>query len=183
VTAEPAQPRPSLAAVFRAFLTVGLTSFGGGRTAYFQEAIIARRKWLSDGEFLEAVAVSQVLPGPNIGNLAAFLGQRLRGWRGAVIAVACLTVPGALAILGLAWLYFHGMPASVTGPVGKGVSAAAVGLAAASVLRLRGGVAHISGYGIAAVTFVLFGPLGWPILLVLAVCVPPSFALAWSRRR
>ena len=175
--------RPTLPALFKAFIVIGMTTFGGGRAAYFQDALVTRRKWITDAEFLEAVAVSQVLPGPNIGNLAAYLGQRLRGWAGAAIALACLTVPGGLAILGLAWLYFNGMPASVTGPVGKGVAAAAVGLAAAATVRLRGGAGSWRGYGIAALTFVLFGPLGWPILLVLAVCLPPSLVVAWRRLR
>ncbi len=175
--------RPSLFALFKAFLLIGVTSFGGGRAAYFQDALVTRRKWVTDEEFLEAVAVSQVLPGPNIGNLSAYLGQRLRGWIGAVIALLCLTVPGGLAILGMAWLYFNGMPASVTGPVGKGVAAAAAGLAAAAVVRLRDGAGNAGGWGVVLLTFVLFGPLGWPILLVLAVCLPPSFVVAWSRRR
>jgi len=174
--------QPTLFALFKAFLLIGMTSFGGGRSAYFQDALVTRRGWVTDEEFLEAVAVSQVLPGPNIGNLSAYLGQRLRGWVGSVIAVTCLTVPGGLAILGMAWLYFNGMPASITGPVGKGVAAAAAGLAAAAVVRLRGGAGSLGGWGIALLTFVLFGPLGWPILLVLAVCLPPSFVVAWSRR-
>ena len=177
------ETKPSLAAIFRAFLTIGMISFGGGRQAYFQDALVSRRKWISEAEFLEAVAVSQVLPGPNIGNLAAYLGQRLHGVIGAIVAVACLTVPGAVMIVALAWFYFHGMPASITGPVGEGVAAAAVGLAGASVLRLRGGVSNIAGWGIAALTFVLFGPLQWPVFIVLLLVLPPSFALAMLSRR
>jgi len=181
---EPTAPvRPSLRELLRAFLTIGLTSFGGGRTAYFQDALVARRKWLTNDEFLEAVAVSQVLPGPNIGNLAAYLGQRLRGALGALLAVLCLTVPGGLAMLAVAWLYFNGMPASVTGPLGRGVSAASAGIAAAAVIRLRGAARGSDGLFIAALTFALFGPLGWPIHFVLLACLPPSFALAWRRRR
>ena len=181
--ANETKARPGLSALFRAFLVIGVTSFGGGRTAYFQDALVARRKWVTDEEFLEAVAVSQVLPGPNIGNLAAYLGQRLRGLTGAAIALACLTVPGGLAILGMAWLYFHGMPAEVTEPVGKGVGASAVGLATAAALRLRGGAGGLPGYAVAALTFTLFGPLHWPIVYVLLTCLPPSFAIAWVRRR
>jgi len=183
MAARAEQPRPSLWELFKAFLTIGVTSFGGGRSAYFQDALVTRRGWVTEEEFLEAIAVSQVLPGPNIGNLAAYLGQRLRGLPGAVIAVACLIVPGGLAILALAWLYFNGMPASIAEPVGKGVSAAAVGLAMAAVIRLRGGAGGWPGYVIAGFTFILFGPLEWPIFLVLAVAIPPSFAIAWMRAR
>lgn len=183
VAAAAAAHRPPYIEVLKAFLVIGLTTFGGGRSAYFQDALVIRRRWLTNDEFLEAVAVSQVLPGPNIGNLAAYLGQRLWGAAGAVTAVLCLTVPGGLAILGLAWLYFHGMPASVTGPLGKGVSAASAGIAAASVVRLRGGAKSVDGFAIAGLTFALFGPIGWPIHIVLLVCLPPSLALSWRRNR
>ena len=188
VDGEASQPahaptRPSFMDAAREFLLVGVTSFGGGRSAYFQDAFVRRRKWLTDEEFLEAVAVSQILPGPNIGNLAAYLGQRMRGASGALVAVLCLTVPGAIAILALAWLYYHGMPASVSHPIGKGVSAASAGHAAASVWRLRSGAPHLAAHGVAALTFVLFGPMGWSIFLVLALCVPLSVAVAVANRR
>lgn len=173
--------RPSTRDLLREFLLIGCTSFGGGRASYFQEALVRRRRWLSSEEFLEAVAISQVLPGPNIGNLAAYLGQRLMGWRGALLAVLCLTVPGGVSIGLLAWLYFNGMPASVTDPVSAGVSAASAGLAAAAVWRLRAGARDWTGYAVAAFTFTLFGPLGWPILAVLAVSLPLSFVVAWRR--
>jgi chromate transporter len=187
-TEAPAMPgdtrvRPPFLEAAREFLLVGVTSFGGGRSAYFQDAFVKRRKWLTDEEFLEAVAVSQILPGPNIGNLAAYLGQRMRGAAGAVTAVLCLTVPGATAILALAWLYYHGMPASVSEPIGKGVSATSAGLAAASVWRLRKGAPHLAAYGVAGLTFLLFGPMGWSIFIVLALMVPLSLAVVVAMRR
>ncbi len=176
-------PQPSLAAVFRSFLLIGATTFGGGRATYFHDELVLRRKWVTDEEFIEAVAVSQLLPGPNIGNLAAYLGQRLRGWIGAVIGLLCLVVPGGMAIVAMAWLYFQGMPASITKPVGTGVAAAAAGLAAAGLVRMRHGVGGLPGVPIAVLAFVLFGPLEWPIYVVLAVCLPPSLAVAWVRQR
>src|SRR4029077_14787077 len=93
-----------------------------------------------------------------------------------------LTVPGGLAILALAWLYFRGMPASLTGPLGRGVSAASAGLAAAAFIRLRGGVRGFGGMAIAALVFGLFGPLHWPIHWVLLAAVPPAFFLALRAR-
>ena len=176
-------PRPSLAEILRAFLWIGLISFGIGRVAYFQDELVRRRQWLTNAELLEAIALSHVLPGPSIGNLAAYLGQRLAGWRGALLAVGCLTVPGGAMILGLAWLYFRGMPPAVTGPIGRAVSAASVGVAVAAVVRLRGGVHGGGAYAIAGLTFLLFGPLHWPIHWVLLACLPPAFVLARRRLR
>jgi chromate transporter len=182
-TTEPGGPaRPSLAEVVGAFLWIGLVSFGGGRAAHFQEALVLRRAWFDHEGFLEALALAQVLPGPTIVNLSAILGYRLRGWGGAGVAVACVAAPGAVMILALASLYFGGLPAALSGPVGRGVSAASVGIATATVIRLRGGVRDLGGYAVAGLTFVLFGPLHWPIPWVLAACVPPAFVLAWRAR-
>lgn len=180
---RPATERPAFRSMLRSFGLIGAISFGGGRAAYFQDELVRRRGWIDDDEFLEAVAVSQVIPGPNIGNLAAYLGQRLRGVRGAALALACLVTPGATAIVALAWLYFNGMPTSVTEPVGMGVAAAAAGLAAAALVRLRGGLGGVPGVPVAVLTFVLFGPMGWPIYAVLAVCIPASLAITIARRR
>jgi chromate transporter len=175
-------PRPALAEMLRAFLWIGLASFGGGRAAYFQEALVLRRRWFPVDEFLEALALSQVLPGPVVGNLAAILGYRLRGWAGAALAVACLTLPGAILILALGSLYFHGLPTALVGPVGRGVSAASVGIAVAATVKLRGGVREVPEYAIAALVFVAFGLLHWPIHWALAAGLPPALLLAWWRQ-
>ena len=169
--------------MLRSFLVIGATSFGGGRTTYFQDELVQRRKWVSNEELLEAVAVSQVLPGPNIGNLGAYLGQRLRGATGALLGLICLIAPGGISIVLVAWLYWHGMPASVTEPIGAGVAAASAGLATAALVRLRGGIGGAPGVPLAILTFVLFGLVRLPIYLVLALCLPPSFAVAWMRRK
>jgi chromate transporter len=168
---------PSLAEVFRAFLWIGLVSFGGGRAAYFQDAFVLRRSWLDHEAFLEALGLAQILPGPTVVNLSAILGYRLRGWSGAAVGVACVVIPGAVMIVALAALYFGGTPAAVAGPVGRGVSAASVGIAVATVIRLRGGVRDAGGYLVAGLTFLLFGLLHWPIHWVLAACIPPAFVL------
>jgi chromate transporter len=174
--------RPSLVRILQAFLWIGCASFGGGRTTYFQDELVVRRRWITNEEFLEAVAIAQVLPGPTVGNLAAYLGQRLGGTLAAFLAVACLTVPGGLMILALAWLYFRGMPASVTGPLGRGVSAASAGLAVAAIIRLREGVRGFGGMAVAGLVFCLFGPLHWPIHWVLLATLPPACLLAWRAR-
>jgi chromate transporter len=68
------------------------STFRGGITA------------LAESEFREALTLSQVLPGPNLINLSAFLGMILRGWGGVVLGVFLLALPGAL--LGVAAIYF-----------------------------------------------------------------------------
>ena len=72
-----------------------------------QREMVEKKRWLTPEEFLEDWAVAQVLPGPNVINLALMIGDRYFGLRGAVAAVAgMLTVP-LVVILALAVLYAH----------------------------------------------------------------------------
>src|SRR5690242_19542244 len=76
---------PSLWTLIRVFGGIGLTSFGGGRVAYFWHEVARRRRWVPEEELLEGIAITSLVPGPNFGNLSVFLGQRLRGAPGALL--------------------------------------------------------------------------------------------------
>ncbi|MHB8575192.1 MAG: chromate transporter [Dehalococcoidia bacterium] len=133
---EPASSRPSLLSLTRAFGLIGLTSMGGGRFAFFYHEFVRRRQWLTDANLLESLAISQVLPGPNIGNLAVLLGGRLRRLPGAAIGALAVLAPGALMMLGLSAVYFGGGQIPAVGPVLHGVAAAAAGMAVATALQV-----------------------------------------------
>ena len=90
--------RPGVAELFLGFLEVALNGFGGA-AAWARQVIVVRRGWLTDAEFTEALGMSQVIPGPNVVNLAFSLGDRYRGWRGALAAFAgVMAVPTLLAV-------------------------------------------------------------------------------------
>lgn len=82
----------------KANLRIGALSFGGsGRSLLYQEEVVDRKKWLTEEEFFEVFTVAQLLPGPNLVNLAAYLTRRIfpaRFWL-APLAVLALAVPGA----------------------------------------------------------------------------------------
>src|SRR3546814_20085390 len=63
---SPQQSQGSVSEVFRAFLKLGLTSFGGpiAHLGYFRDELVTRRKWLSDSAYTDLVALCQFLPGP-----------------------------------------------------------------------------------------------------------------------
>src|SRR5208282_2387651 len=95
-TAAP-PPRASLPALFRGFLSIGLSSFGGGLAAWIRREVVERRGWLDDKQFLTGYALSQLVPGPTNVNLAVFIGAQLRGALGVLAALAGLMlVPTAL---------------------------------------------------------------------------------------
>jgi chromate transporter len=178
----PAAPaRPSLAALLRVFGWIGLSSFGQGRTGYFHEELVRKRRWLTDREFLEGVSISHLLPGPNITNLSVYLGQRFAGGWGALLGTLAIILPGAALIILLGILYFHGVGAAYSGPIGRGIGAAAVGLVVATSWRTGASVLRTrSGAAIAAITFLLFAVAGLNIFLVLAIVAPVSI---WLHRR
>ncbi|GIW36369.1 MAG: hypothetical protein KatS3mg073_0514 [Meiothermus sp.] len=68
-----------LGQLFWAFLQVGLVAFGGGGNAQLYQALVLRRAWMAEREFLETTALCRILPGPVFANTAAHLGMRLGG--------------------------------------------------------------------------------------------------------
>ena len=89
------------------FLRLGLTAFGGpaAHIAMMRDEVVARRKWLSDEEFLDLLGATNLIPGPNSTEMAIHIGRVRGGWRGLVVAGLCFILPAATIVLALAWLY------------------------------------------------------------------------------
>ena len=83
--------------VFRVFLRLGLTSFGGpvAHLGYFRREFVEGRAWLSDARFAELLALSQFLPGPASSQLGFAIGMQRAGWLGGLAAVVGFTLPSA----------------------------------------------------------------------------------------
>lgn len=94
----------SIFEVFRVFLLLGLTSFGGpiAHLGYFREAFVVRRRWLSDNAYADLVALCQFLPGPASSQIGFALGLMRAGWGGALAAFVAFTLPSAVLLLVLA---------------------------------------------------------------------------------
>src|SRR3954465_15531025 len=105
--AEPRRPKPSsLSDLFISFTLLALQGFGGV-LAVVQRELVERKRWMTREEFIEDWAVAQIMPGPNVVNLALMIGDRHFGLRGAMTALAgMLTVP-LMVVLGLALLHAH----------------------------------------------------------------------------
>jgi chromate transporter len=168
--------------LFSAFLYIGLTAFGGGGTAQIYQAIVVRRGWLGEREFLETSALCRILPGPVFANLAAHMGMRLGGVLGGIIALFGVLLPGALLMLLLGYAYFRfgALPGSTAEGALNGVAAAAIGLIVASMIRQAPlALDSVKAVGLALVVFVTYGVLHWPLLLVLLLTVPVGVLLYW----
>jgi len=143
------QPR-SLGDLFLSFSWLALQGFGGV-LAVAQRELVEKKRWLSREEFIEEWAVAQIMPGPNVINMAIMLGGHHFGWRGAVAAVAGMLTLPLLMILLLALLYGSvSQHPAVQGAL-RGMGAVAAGLITANGLKLIPGLqANVLGRGICA---------------------------------
>lgn len=91
----------SVFAVFKTFLKLGLTSFGGpiAHLGYFREEFVVRKKWLDDGVYADLVALCQFTPGPASSKVGIGIGLAKAGLPGAFAAWLAFTMPSALALL------------------------------------------------------------------------------------
>jgi chromate transporter len=108
----------SVSEVFRAFLKLGLTSFGGpiAHLGYFRDELVVRRRWIDDAGYADLVALCQFLPGPASSQVGFALGLLRGGPLGALAAWTAFTLPSALVLLAFAY-----GAAAFEGPVGTGV--------------------------------------------------------------
>ncbi len=97
-------PLRELAALF---LRLGVTAFGGpaAHIAMMRDEVVDRRRWLADREFLDLVAATNLVPGPNSTELAIHLGYRRGGLTGLALAGVCFILPAALIVAGIAGAY------------------------------------------------------------------------------
>jgi chromate transporter len=156
--------------LFVTFLVIGATSFGGGVVAYLRRALVGKKKWMDDVEFLELMSISNTLPGLNATNMSILTGDRLRGAAGAVAAVVGMCLPGFvfMTIAGITY-GINGDRPLVTAML-RGVAAAAVGLIAATWFQV--GKKSVKGFYDAF--FILAAVIGvnqlkLPVPLVLVV--------------
>ncbi len=105
----------SALAVFRIFLRLGLTSFGGpvAHIGYFRQEFVARRQWLNESAFADLVGLCQFLPGPASSQVGFALGLSRAGLAGGLAAWTGFTLPSAILLLALAHFAER-----LTGPAG-----------------------------------------------------------------
>ena len=128
----------TLGGLFLSFLKLGLTGFGGGLAVLTQirALVIHERRWLTENDFVEALALGQSLPGTSAGNAVTYIGFRLRGWRGASVSLTGFILPSMVMMIALAVFYdrFRALPN--TEQLFHGFNAAVVALIAVTAWRM-----------------------------------------------
>jgi chromate transporter len=97
----------SLGEIALAFLKLGTIAFGGpaAHLAMMEEEFVRRRKWITHAEFLDRLATANLIPGPSSTEVAIFVGQLKRGWRGLIVAGCCFIIPASVIVSAIAWAY------------------------------------------------------------------------------
>jgi chromate transporter len=121
--------------LFLSFTILALQGFGGV-LAIVQHELVEKKRWMTRDEFVEDWSVAQIMPGPNVVNMALMIGGRYFGLRGAMAALAGLmTLPLVLVLL-LAMVYAHFADHPGVAGALRGMAAVAAGLIAATGLKL-----------------------------------------------
>jgi chromate transporter len=184
IEGEGVRPRPTELDLFLGFLSASVRGFGGvfvmGRRMLVEE-----RRWLTPEEFLELLGVCQFLPGANIVNLSVAVGQRFRGWKGSLAALAgILGLPAALSVVLAALFLRYASVPQVAHAMGA-VAAAAAGLVIGAALKMAEPVFRkdwVLGVPVALLTLGLAAVLRWPLPAVLLSMAGAGTAIAWARR-
>ena len=97
----------SLGEIALVFLKLGTIAFGGpaAHLAMMEEEFVRRRQWITQADFLDRLATANLIPGPSSTEVAIFVGQLKRGWRGLIVAGCCFIIPAAVMVSVIAWAY------------------------------------------------------------------------------
>jgi len=170
--------------VARVFLKIGAMSYGGPAImGIMQTEIQEKRRWIEKQQFVEGLALVNMLPGPGATQLGIYIGHAKAGLAGGFIAGVCFILPAFLIMLALetAYVTFGALPSARN--AFYGIGPVVVGIFAVSVYRLgRGAIKELPQIAIALVTaaVMLLTTVGIVLPLLAAGCI--GIALFHSRR-
>jgi len=175
----------SLAEIALVFLKLGTIAFGGpaAHLAMMEEEFVRRRRWITHAEFLDRLATANLIPGPGSTEVAIFVGQMKRGWRGLIVAGSCFIIPAAVIVSVIAWAYVRFGSLPKAGGILYAIKPAVVAIVVQAFGKLaRTGIRTVP---LAAIALLAATLSFWGVspLLVLAVAGLASASSLIVRRR
>ncbi len=189
---------PTLAELTRTFAKIGCLSFGGpaAQIALMHRVILDEKRWVSEPDYLRALSFCMLLPGPEAMQLATWIGWRMHGVRGGLIAGGLFVLPGALVVLTLSLIYATFGQIPLVAALFTGIQAAVIAIVIEALIRVsKRALRSRESYVIAIAAFLgLFAlKLPFPVIILAAgiwgflrtpgsatVASPPPKALARS---
>ena len=153
--------------LFLSFLQIGLFSFGGGYAAMplIQGQVVTTHGWLSMSEFTDLITISQMTPGPIAVNSATFVGIKIAGFGGALVATLGCILPSCIIVTLIAKLYLkYRNMAMLQGVLGSLRPAVVAMIASAGISIL------ISAFWGSAASIV-FTDTRWTLVVIFVICV------------
>jgi chromate transporter len=140
-----ARHSPSRAEAFMVWLRIGLLSFGGpaAQIALMHREIVDKKQWLSERQYLNALSFCMLLPGPEAMQLATYVGWRLHGTIGGLIAGLLFVLPGAIVVFALAAIYAVYGEVSLVATFFIGVKAAVIIVVVEALIKVSKRALHL----------------------------------------
>lgn len=164
------ETEPDFTTFFRAFLKIGLLSFGGpaAQIAVMHRVLVEETRWLTEQRYLSALSFCMLLPGPEAMQLATYAGWRLRGVPGGLIAGLLFVMPGALVMLALSVIYALYGETGLLASLFLGIKAAVLIIVFQALLKVSGrALKRIDHWALAGLAFVALFFLNLPFPLII----------------
>jgi chromate transporter len=161
---------PSLFELTRVSARIGLLSFGGpaAQIALMHRVILDEKKWVTEPEYLRALSFCMLLPGPEAMQLATWIGWRLHGVTGGLIAGGLFVLPGALVVLALSLIYAAFGEVPLVAALFTGVQAAVIAIVVEALIRVsRRALRSREAYVIAIAAFLGLYALDLPFPIII----------------
>lgn len=171
--------QPTLVEATREWARIGCLSFGGpaGQIALMHRILVEEKRWIDERRFLTGLNFCMLLPGPEAMQLATYVGWRMHGIVGGLIAGLLFVLPGALLMLALALAYAHFGSVPIAEALFLGVKAAVLAIVLEALLRVaKKALHHTTDWAIAAAAFVAIFFLAVPFPVVVIVAAAIGFA-------
>ena len=153
-------PFKLLLQLFLVFFKVGLLTFGGGYAMIpiIQKEVVEKRKWMNGNDILDILAISESTPGPIAVNSATYVGYKVMGFWGSLVATIGLAIPSFTIIFVISLFYEKFLSFHVVNAIFKGVKVGVIILLILAVIKLKKNV-EVNTLGLVLFTITLVGML------------------------
>ncbi len=167
------QDRKTIILLFSSFIKIGAFTFGGGYAMIplIQKEVVEKRKWITDKEILEIIAIAESTPGPIAVNAATFIGYKTAGFWGALGATMGVVLPSFLIIAAVSLILRQFENLKAVKLAFEGIRAGVLALIVKALVSMykqcpRNKISYI----IAAIAFLLVTFFGINVLIVIIIC-------------
>ena len=178
--AQQTPPQVPFRDALRFWVTLGFINFGGpaGQIATMHKELVDRKRWISEDAYLRALNFCTLLPGPEAQQLATYVGWRLHGILGGIVAGAFFVIPSIFVLLGLSWLAVAHTDVPAIAGLFYGIQAVVIAIVLEAVLRIgKRSLTHPLLWVFAAGAFIALFVFSIPFPVVIAVAGLAGFLL------